>query len=105
MGDPSIGRKTDGTFGKGNPGGGRPKMPDDLKEAFKAAAPEALATLLNVMRNGDKGSDRVKASEAILDRGYGKPVQSIEAEVSDLRPILFDAVLGRLVKTDADSKS
>jgi len=64
----------------GNPGG-RPKIPDELKEAFKALAPQALATLADVMNNGDKDSDRVKASEIILDRGYGKATQVIDASL------------------------
>lgn len=64
----------------GNPGG-RPKLPEELKEAFKALAPEALKTLAHVMANADRDSDRVKAAEVILDRGYGKATQHIDANV------------------------
>jgi hypothetical protein len=63
----------------GNPGG-RPKMPEELKRAFQSLAPEALKTLADVMANG-KDSDRVKASEVILDRGYGKATQQIDANL------------------------
>lgn len=62
----------------GNPSG-RPKMPEELREAFRAHAPIALKTLVDVMTTGEKDSDRVKASEIILDRGYGKASQPIDA--------------------------
>ena len=61
----------------GNPGG-RPKLPADIREAFKAKAPEALEVLTRCLQSGD---DRIAmmAAQAILDRGYGKPTQSIDA--------------------------
>ena len=79
----------------GNPSG-RPKMPEELREAFRASAPKALATLMDVLETGDKASDRLRAAEILLNRGYGMPVQSVEAEITDLRPITFAPVLGKL---------
>jgi len=79
-------------------------MPDELKEAFKAAAPKALQTLMDILDNGDKNADRLRAAEVLLDRGYGKPVQAIEAEITDLRPIVFDAALGGIVKPNAPNR-
>ena len=82
----------------GNPNG-RPKMPEELRDAFRAAGPKALATLLEVLDGnyeGIKPADRLRASEILLNRGYGMPVQAIEAEISDLRPITFAPVLGKL---------
>ena len=60
----------------GNPGG-RPKLPADIREAFKAKAPEALEVLTRCLQSDD---DRIAmmAAQAILDRGYGKPTQSID---------------------------
>lgn len=75
----------------GNPNG-RPKMPEEMKRAFRDAAPEALATLLQIAREGENESSRVKASEVILDRAYGKPIQSVEAEITERRAILYDAI-------------
>ena len=73
----------------GNPGG-RPKMPEELREAFEKASQEALRTLIEVMRTG-KGMERVKASEIILDRSYGKPVQQVDAKVdATVKPINTD---------------
>jgi len=85
----------------GNPSG-RPKMPEELREAFRAAGPKALATLVNIVDGGNnaKPSDQVRAAEVLLNRGYGMPVQAIEAEIADLRPIVFAPVLGKLMETD-----
>ena len=60
----------------GNPGG-RPKLPADIREAFKAKAPQALEVLTRCLQSDD---DRIAmmAAQAILDRGYGRPTQSID---------------------------
>lgn len=66
----------------GNPGG-RPKMPEELKKAFQDRTQDALNTLVDVMTNSDRGNERVKAAEVILDRAWGKPTQAIDANVTD----------------------
>lgn len=61
----------------GNPGG-RPKVVGEVQELARAQTVAAVKTLVSVM--GDKkqaASARVSAATAILDRGYGKPAQSI----------------------------
>jgi hypothetical protein len=65
----------------GNPGG-RPKLPTEVKEAFQAKAPEALAVLVRCLESSD---DRIAmlAAQAILDRGYGKPVQQVDANLNE----------------------
>lgn len=87
---PSTGRKQDkrrdpktGKFLPGNRSGGRPKLPEELKEAFRTAAPDALDVLVRILKDeGAKHSDRIKCAEIILDRGYGKPVQAVDLEHS-----------------------
>ena len=68
-----------GGFQKGQSGnpGGRSKLPADIREAFKAKAPAALEVLTRCLQSGD---DRIAmmAAQAILDRGYGRPTQSID---------------------------
>jgi hypothetical protein len=69
---------------------GRPRRPEtieakrivaDVKTAARKLTPEALGTLQEVME--DKKAPpaaRVSAATAILDRGWGRPKQTIEAE-------------------------
>jgi hypothetical protein len=53
-----------------------------MKEMFQAKAGEALEVLSRCLHSKD---DRVAilAAQAILDRGYGKPVQAIDANISE----------------------
>jgi hypothetical protein len=62
----------------GNPGG-RPKLPDEMKELFRAKAPEAFEVLCKHLRASDPRVS-VAAAREILDRAYGKPVQSINVD-------------------------
>ena len=74
----------------GNPGG-RPRLPDDVKALTLDLSPAAVETLASIMRDENAPpSARVSAANAILDRGYGKPAQSVDltsrnvcAEMSD----------------------
>src|SRR5262249_1155490 len=65
----------------GNPGG-RPKEIAEVKELARAHMPAAIEALASIMNN-PKASDaaRVSAATALLDRGYGKPQQHIDAEI------------------------
>ena len=65
----------------GNPHG-RPKIPDNIKEAFRALVPEAVEILGTIMRNPkEKTLGRLDAIKTILDRAYGKPAQSQDITV------------------------
>ena len=67
-----------GKFIKGNSMGGRNKLPTEVKEMLKAAAPEACQLLIDTVR--DPGVDRklrIRCAEAILDRVYGRPAQAV----------------------------
>lgn len=57
----------------GNPGG-RPKIPEDVKEATRAACPKAVAVLVELL-DDKKPLIRLEAAKTLLDRGYGKAVQ------------------------------
>lgn len=79
----------------GNPGG-RPKIPDDIKQAFKDLTPAALKTLQEIINNPEaKDADRIRACEIALDRGWGKPVQAVDMETRIEKPvsIAFEGVL------------
>lgn len=70
---------------------GRPKRPAtvearktiaDVKAAAREMTPKALATLEQVMDDPKAPpAARVGAATAILDRGWGRPTQSIEGQV------------------------
>jgi hypothetical protein len=73
----------------GNPGG-RPKLEVSIRELAQENTMEALETLVQVMRTGKPG-ERLVAANAILDRAYGRPTQSVE--MSGDRTTLVDLLV------------
>lgn len=64
-----------------NPGG-RPAVLSDLREAARGYSTEALETLATVMRDPEAPpAARVTAARELLDRGFGKAVQSVDVDV------------------------
>lgn len=62
----------------GNPGGRR-RQDYRIKEVAQQYTSEALKTLLEIMRNKRTAAGaRVLAIRELLDRGWGKPAQSVE---------------------------
>ncbi|PZT29831.1 hypothetical protein A7X88_00190 [Stenotrophomonas maltophilia] len=59
----------------GNPSG-RPKVDFEVRQLARQYGQEAIEKLVTIMR-GDNAALAKAASEALLDRGYGKPVQSV----------------------------
>ncbi|WAW10992.1 DUF5681 domain-containing protein [Oxalobacter vibrioformis] len=62
----------------GNPSGRPKKTGEELEliTACKTKAPVALQVMETLMLNAKSEQVRLQAALAILDRGYGKPVQS-----------------------------
>ena len=77
-------RTGNGRFQKGESGnpGGRPKLPAEMREMFRAKAPEAFEVLSRHLQSPD-AKVAIAAATQILDRGYGKPTQSIDANIND----------------------
>ena len=77
-------RTGNGRFQKGESGnpGGRPKLPAEMREMFQAKAPEAFEVLCKHLHATDPRVS-VSAATQILDRAYGRPVQSIDANIND----------------------
>jgi hypothetical protein len=66
----------------GNPGG-RPKVVGQVQELARRHTAEAIATLVGIM--GDAKAPpaaRALAANSILDRGYGRPGQALEATIN-----------------------
>lgn len=61
----------------GNPGG-RPKELQGIQQLARDHAEEAIKALVSVAKKGKSESARVAAATALLDRGFGKPAQTME---------------------------
>ena len=85
-------------FEKGQRGdpGGRPRVIGEIRDLAREYSEDAIAALVNVCRLGRNESVRVAAATALLDRGYGKPVQTLHATPEDPAE-LTDAELLRIV--------
>ncbi len=68
---------------------GRPKIPDNVKEALRAASPKAVEVLIQLL-DDKKSLIRLEAAKTILDRAYGKPAQSqdISFDVNNTADVL-----------------
>jgi hypothetical protein len=66
----------------GNPGG-RPAGLGEIREIARQHTDTAIETLVKVMNAGDASpSARVAAATALLDRGWGRPAQTIDANIN-----------------------
>jgi hypothetical protein len=84
----------------GNPSG-RPKVDFEVRQLAREYGREAIEKLVAIMR-GDNAALAKAASEALLDRGYGKPVQSVGVD-PDSDPVRVIKV--QLVAATADAES
>lgn len=67
----------------GNPSG-RPKAEATLRELARTHTEMALKTLVQIMRNKRYSPQaRAYAANSVLDRGFGKPAQSVDLTNSD----------------------
>ncbi len=99
-GTQEITRDDKGRFVKGvcpYKGGGRPKRLKELTEIAQMYTVEAVQTCVEIMLDEKaKNSDRIRASEVVLERGWGKPVQPItggEDEEGNSKPVTIDFIL------------
>lgn len=75
------------TGNKANPSG-RPKIPADVREAIRAACPEAVRVLIDLLHS-KKEAYRLEAAKTLLDRGYGKPESMSKIELSSANDNVF----------------
>ena len=73
--------------GAGRPKGSREaatkKQQATIAELARSHAPAALKALVEISRECESPSARVAASNSILDRAFGKPVQAMDVSNSD----------------------
>ena len=66
----------------GNPGG-RPAGYGEIRDIARQHTNTAISTLVTIMNDSDAApSARVGAATALLDRGWGRPAQTIEATIN-----------------------
>lgn len=71
----AIGKKTGGGSRLGRPN----KAPNEIRDLAQQYTAEALEKLAEIMRRGVSEQARVTAAVALLDRGHGRPAQTIHA--------------------------
>ncbi len=93
----------------GNPGG-RPKELAHIKEMARSHTESAIAALVEVLTNSDKGAERVAAAQALLDRAWGKPGQSLDIDANvkstgpDLSAVSTDELMRALMGSSAPAQ-
>ena len=85
----------------GNPGG-RPKQDNSLRDACRAHTDKAVEVLVLAL-DDENTKNRVIAANALLDRGYGKPAQSMELGSDPDKPLLLQEVIRRIVDPTASN--
>lgn len=77
-------RDANGRFTKGKSGnpGGRPKAERTVIELARQYTEEAIQGLLAIARQGESEASRVAAWRELLDRAWGKPSQTIDADLN-----------------------
>lgn len=77
-------RDSRGHFLKGKSGnpGGRPQGVEEVQELARKYTPEAISALARIAQKGKSESASVMAATALLDRGWGKPGQSVTVKGS-----------------------
>jgi hypothetical protein len=65
-------------LGAGRPKGVPNKATRDVKAQAGTYTPEALDTLVEIMRHGKNEQARIAASKEVLDRAHGRPRQELD---------------------------
>src|SRR5579884_4019901 len=69
----------------GNPRG-RPTVAAEIRDLARNHAREAIERLVALVQS-DNPQVALRAAEALLDRGYGRPMQAIQVNGNDKRPM------------------
>jgi hypothetical protein len=92
----------------GNPGGAKRRHISDLSREARQHASLAIGVLVKICRNGIE-PNRLLAAREILDRGYGRPIQMIDAslvarKLSEMSPDQLVGLEARLLTSAADDQ-
>ena len=90
-----TGRDSKGRFAKGNPGGGRKTIPEDVKQMLKAATTDAARLLVDTMNDPEiKIETRLDCAKTVMERVYGKASQPIEGGLENTITVLLGEAAG-----------
>ena len=65
-------------------------MPDDIKAMLAGATPDACKLLCDTVNDPEAKLElRIKCSEILLDRVYGKPQQAVEVDAKNIPQVIF----------------
>lgn len=67
---------------KGRPAGSLNKVTADIRALAQVHSETAIAKLAYLMENGQSETAIIAACSAILDRGHGKPKQSLDVDAN-----------------------
>lgn len=73
-----------------NPGGRKP-IPQEVRDILAAATPAAARALVDLIDSRDP-KIRLRASELVLDRVYGKATQAVDVHVTDVAKVHMQAL-------------
>lgn len=91
------GRPRTGGRKKGTPN----KATAEVKALAQCWGEQAISTLATLMEKGDTDQVRISAARELLDRGYGRPRQSMELDAAIRGPSLLE-ILTSLNERDAE---
>jgi hypothetical protein len=81
------------------------KASAEIRSLARAHTEKALKVLIGIMSQSKAPhAARVAAANSVLDRGWGKPNQTIEATINNVDPArVTDSELAAIVQTDGRS--
>jgi hypothetical protein len=68
-------------IGAGRPAGSKNKVTPEIKAMAQKHCPEALEMIVQLAQSADNESTRLAAAKELLDRGYGKSRQVVDADL------------------------
>lgn len=80
----------------GNPNG-RPKLTlsdIELRDMCRGYCPEAIETVYRLMKESEEDRVKVSCAEILLERGHGKPQQSVTISGDADNPIVHELIVG-----------
>lgn len=73
----------------GNPAGRKPLAPE-IKDMLLPLGEKSVAALKKVLEDPEaKDSDKLRATEIVLDRLLGKPQQAVEVDAKNIPQVVF----------------